>query len=102
MLHVNCIHRNRSSLQVNDIQFARHLIKYSFPFGLQKKTKRLKEVSDVVAALDGQALTESKTLNLASHTVTITDVSSVDFIGSTGVMLGSNTDTQVSVKHVAV
>ena len=35
-------------------------------------------------------LSEPKTIDLPSHTVTVTDVADVDFVGSSGFMLGAN------------
>ena len=42
-------------------------------------------------AQDLDAIVEPKTMDMKSHTVTVTDVSEVDFVGSSGFMLGTNT-----------
>merc|ERR1712004_23549 len=47
----------------------------------------LAEIDDIV---------ETKTLDLPEHTVSITDVSEVDFVGKSGLRLGANMDASVS------
>ena len=47
---------------------------------------------DLATNLD--SMVEAKTIELPAHTVTVTDVSEVDFVGGSGFMLGTNQVTR--------
>ncbi len=58
---------------------------------LQKKAERLAQVQRGFGDVpEVEHLVKPQTYDLPSHTVTISDVAQVDFIGSSGTMLGTN------------
>lgn len=65
---------------------------YVAPMGylLQRREDLDKKWKELNMATNLDSFAEPETIDLPSHTVTVTDVANVDFIGSSGFMLGAN------------
>lgn len=57
---------------------------------LQKKEQLMAHTSAPLAMPDFESMTTAKFYQLPQHTVTVTDVSAIDFVGSGGFKLGTN------------
>ena len=64
---------------------------------LRELRKRHKASKTYESVHNVEKLAPSKTYELASHTVTVTDVTDVDFVGTGGLLLGTN---KVSGDHL--